>query len=187
MKIKELLEKSGALLNGHFILSSGLHSPNYMQCALMLQWPQYAEEAGRLLGDLLKNTGASAVISPALGGVVIGQEVGRALRIRALFAERTSGPMELRRGFTLDKGERVVVVEDVVTTGKSVKEVIEVVKAHGADPVAVGSLVFRAKENPFGMEYRHLWQVEFPVYKPEGCPLCQQGTPAYKPGSRKAV
>ena len=186
MKIKDMLEQSGALLNGHFILSSGLHSPNYMQCALLLQWPKFAEESGRLLGALLKDTGAQAVVSPALGGVVIGQEVGRALNVRALFAERTTGTMELRRGFSLEKGERVVVVEDVVTTGKSVKEVIEAVKALGAETVAVGSLVFRAKENPFSIVYRHLWQVEFPVYKPEVCPLCAQGSPAVKPGSRKA-
>jgi len=183
--IKELLEKSGALLNGHFILSSGLHSPNYMQCALLLQWPRYAEEAGRMLGELLKHAGAQAVVSPALGGVVIGQEVGRALGVRAIFCERTDGPMALRRGFSLEKSDRVVVVEDVVTTGKSVKEVMEVVRDFGAETVAVGSLVFRARENPFGVEYRHLWQVEFPVHKPEACPLCASGSPAVKPGSRK--
>jgi len=182
-----MLEQSGALLNGHFILSSGLHSPNYMQCALLLQWPKFAEESGRLLGALLKDTGAQAVVSPALGGVVIGQEVGRALNVRALFAERTTGTMELRRGFSLEKGERVAVVEDVVTTGKSVKEVIEAVKAVGAETVAVGSLVFRAKENPFGIVYRYLWKVEFPVYKPEACPLCASGSPAVKPGSRKTT
>ncbi len=185
MRIKELLEESKALLSGHFILSSGLHSPHYLQCALMLQYPAFAEEAGRLLADLFRDLKPSAVVSPALGGVVIGQEAGRALGVRAIFCERTDGPMALRRGFTLEKGDRVVVVEDVVTTGKSVREVMEVVRACGAETAAVGSLVFRAKENPFGVDYRHLWQVEFPVYKPEACPLCAAGSPAVKPGSRK--
>jgi len=185
VRIKQLLEESKALLNGHFILSSGLHSANYLQCALMLQYPAFAEEAGGLLGDRLRDLRPSVVVSPALGGVVIGQEVGRALGVRAIFCERTDGPMALRRGFALEPGERVVVVEDVVTTGKSVKEVMEVVKGSGAETVAVGSLVFRAKENPFTADFRYLWQVEFPVHNPETCPLCASGSPAVKPGSRK--
>lgn len=185
MRIYELLIQSNALLEGHFILSSGLHSPNYLQCAMMLQYPWMAEEAGFLLASELKEYEADLVASPALGGIVIGQEVGRALKIRAIFGERPEKEMEFRRGFEVKEGERVIVVEDVVTTGKSVKEVIELVKKSKGIPVAVGCLVFRGKEIPFEIPFKYLWKVEFPVYKPEECPLCQKGLKPVKPGSRK--
>lgn len=185
MRIRELLMESKALLEGHFLLSSGLHSPNYLQCALMLQYPWMAEEAGKLLSEELKEFDVDLIASPALGGIVIGQEVGRALKKRAIFGERPEKEMVFRRGFEVRKGERVCVVEDVVTTGKSVKEVIELVKSSKGIPVAVGCLVFRGKENPFGLPFKYLWHIEFPIYNPEDCPLCQKGIELVKPGSRK--
>ncbi|MEJ5166468.1 MAG: orotate phosphoribosyltransferase [Thermoanaerobaculia bacterium] len=185
MRIVELLEKSKALLEGHFILSSGLHSPNYLQCALMLQYPDMAEEAGKLLAKELKEFKADLVASPALGGIVIGQEVARALGVRAIFGERPEKEMVFRRGFEVKEGERVIVIEDVVTTGKSSKEIIELVRKAKGIPVAVGCLVFRGKENPFGLPLKYLWKVEFPVYDPKVCPQCKEESPAIKPGSRK--
>lgn len=184
MDVREMLSESGALLEGHFILSSGNHSANYLQCAIMLQHPHFAEHAGRKLGERLKPLEPDLVISPALGGVVIGQETGRALGIRAVFAERKDGVMMLRRGFKIQPEERVVVVEDVVTTGGSVKEVIHVVREAGGIPVSVGSIVFRAETNPFDIPFEYLWNVVFPVYTPEECPLCRSGSEAVKPGSR---
>lgn len=185
MRIYDLLMESKAFLEGHFILSSGLHSPNYLQCALMLQYPKMAEEAGELLSKELKEFRADLVASPALGGIVIGQEVGRALKIRAIFGERPEKEMVFRRGFEVKEGERVIVVEDVVTTGKSSKEIIEIVKQAKGIPVAVGCLVFRGKENPFSVPLRYLWKVDFPNYDPKDCPLCKAGSQAIKPGSRK--
>ncbi len=185
MRIRELLMDSKALLEGHFTLSSGLHSPNYLQCALMLQYPWMAEEAGKLLAELLKEFEFDLVASPALGGIVIGQEVGRATKKRAIFGERPEKEMVLRRGFEIKKAEKVVVVEDVVTTGKSTKEVIELVKNFEGIPVAVGCLVFRGKEVPFDLPFKYLWRVEFPLYEPKNCPLCEKGIPLVKPGSRK--
>lgn len=183
-EIESLLTKSGALMEGHFLLSSGKHSPNYLQCARMLQYPEMAERAGLLLGDSLKSYQLDAVISPAIGGIVIGQEAGKALKIRAMFAERENGVMKLRRGFEIKPGERIAVVEDVVTTGGSVKEVVRLVSDLGGDPVVVGSLVFRTETNPFSVPFEHLWQAVFPVYEPDLCPLCKEGSEAVKPGSR---
>ena len=133
--ILRLFRASGALLEGHFRLSSGLHSSGYLQSALVLQHPREAEVCGAALADRLRSTGAQAVLSPALGGIVIGQEVGRALGVRALFAERQEGRLTLRRGFTLAPGEKVVVIEDVVTTGGSTKETIDVARAAGAEEI----------------------------------------------------
>lgn len=185
MRIIELLEKSKAFLEGHFILSSGLHSPNYLQCALMLQYPWMAEEAGNLLAKELKGFKADLVASPALGGIIIGQEVGRSLSVRAIFGERPEEKMVFRRGFEVKEGERVIIIEDVITTGKSTKEVIDLVKEAKGTPVAVGCLVFRGKENPFNLPLKYLWKVEFPIYNPQECPLCKKGIPLVKPGSRK--
>lgn len=185
MRIRELLMESKALLEGHFLLSSGLHSPNYLQCALMLQYPWMAEEAGKLLSEELKEFKADLIASPALGGIVIGQEVGRALKKRAIFGERLEKEMVFRRGFEVREGEKIVVVEDVVTTGKSVKEVIELIRKAKGEPLAVGCLVFRGKENPFGLPLKYLWHIEFPLYDPKNCPLCEKNIELVKPGSRK--
>src|SRR3954469_20033747 len=143
-ELLNLFRKSGALLEGHFRLSSGLHSTGYLQCALVLQYPDHADALGRALGDRTRELDATVVLSPALGGIVIGQEVGRALGIRAIFAERQDGTLMLRRGFTLSPGEKVLVVEDVVTTGGSTRETIDVARAAGAQVVGAASIIDRS-------------------------------------------
>jgi orotate phosphoribosyltransferase len=178
-----------ALLEGHFLLSSGLHSPRYLQCALVLMDPPLASRLGQQLGDalrpLLGTSQAAAVVAPALGGVLVAHEVARALGCRALFTERQDGAMVLRRGFSLAAGESVVVVEDVITTGKSTGEVIDAVRANGGRVLAVGSLVDRsAGRVDLGVPRTTLLTLEVPTYTAEACPLCAQGSKPVKPGSR---
>jgi len=177
---------AGALLDGHFKLSSGLHSPRYLQCALYLAEPARAEAAGRQLAARLRSCSVKVVVSPALGGVVIGHEVARALGVPFLFTERADGAMQLRRGFTIDPGARALVVEDVVTTGGSTREVMDVVRERGGTVVGVGAIVNRSgKENPFApLPFTALLEVEVPTYPPDACPLCRAGEPLVKPGSR---
>lgn len=181
-------QQHGALLEGHFLLSSGLHSPRYLQCALVLQDPPLAtrlgEELGRGLQPLLSGQPVGAVVAPALGGVIVGHEVARALGCRALFTERQEGGMTLRRGFALAPGERVVVAEDVVTTGKSTREVIEVARSLGAHVVAVGSLVDRSGGADLGVPRHSLLALDVPTWAAGECPLCRQGSRPVKPGSR---
>jgi len=181
------MKATGALLDGHFRLSSGLHSPRYLQCALFLTDPARAEAAGRQLAARLKNCGVQVVAAPALGGVIIGHEVARALGVSFLFTERADGVMQLRRGFALDAGDRVLVVEDVVTTGGSTREVMEAIKQHGGTVVGVGAMVNRSgTENPFApLPFTALLTVDVPTYQPDACPLCQAGIPVVKPGSRQ--
>lgn len=175
----------GALLEGHFKLSSGLHSPAYLQCALVLQHPAEAETLGRALAALMPGTGATAVLSPALGGLIIGHEVARALGVRAIFAERAEGLLTLRRGFHLDPDDRVVVVEDVVTTGGSTRETMEVARAAGATVVAAAAVINRSGSNaPVDVPFAALAAITPPTYKPEACPLCARGMAVTKPGSR---
>src|SRR5438552_16518043 len=143
-ELLDVFRKSGALLDGHFRLTSGLHSPGYLQCALVLQHPPQAEALGAALADRTRHLRATAVLSPALGGVIIGQEVGRSLGIRALFAERLDGALTLRRGFMLGETDRVLVVEDVMTTGGSTRETIEVARAAGARVVGAAAIVDRS-------------------------------------------
>src|SRR6187549_2483288 len=143
-EVLDLFRQSGALLEGHFKLSSGLHSDRYLQSALVLQHPDFAEQLGAALGARLAHLDPTVVLSPALGGIVIGQEVGRALRVRAVFAERQDGKLSLRRGFALEPRERVLVVEDVVTTGMSTRETIEVARAAGATVVGAASIIDRS-------------------------------------------
>ena len=177
--------RAGALLEGHFRLTSGLHSPGYLQCALVLQHPHEAEALGCALAALVRGTSPQAVLSPALGGIVIGQEVGRALGIRALFAERQDGTLTLRRGFAFAPGEAVVVIEDVVTTGGSTRETIEVARAAGAEVVAAAAIIDRSGDDQrLDVPFRYLAQVTLPTYTPESCPLCLAGQPVVKPGSR---
>src|SRR6476659_5960107 len=140
----DLFRRSGALLEGHFRLTSGLHSPGYLQCALVLQHPEHAEKLGRAIAERTRDLRPTVVLSPALGGVVIGQEVGRALGIRAIFAERQDGALTLRRGFTLSPGDRVLIVEDVITTGGSTRETIAVASGASAQVVGAGSIVDRS-------------------------------------------
>jgi orotate phosphoribosyltransferase len=187
--VRRHFEETGALLSGHFRLSSGLHSDRYLQCAKVLMWPGRAEALGDALADLLRPFGAVAVVSPALGGVVIGQEVGRGLGIRALFTERVEGAFTLRRGFAVETGEKVAVVEDVVTTGKSTREVIDVVGAAGAAVVACGAIVDRRavgekKDQVDGIPFRALLALDVPAWDAAACPLCAKGDPLTAPGSR---
>jgi orotate phosphoribosyltransferase len=192
MTSKEVLERFtqlGALLEGHFRLSSGLHSPNYLQCALVLQHPAEAEALGRALSDELTarlgHHKPTVVLSPALGGLIIGHEVARALGVRAIFAERAEGVLTLRRGFELDATDRVVVVEDVLTTGGSTRETMEVAKLKGATVVAAAAVINRSgSPSPVDVPFVALAALTPPTYKPEACPMCQQGTPVTKPGSR---
>ena len=177
---------AGALLDGHFKLSSGLHSGRYLQCALYLKDPGRAEAAGRQLAARLKGCSAQAVVSPALGGVIIGHEVARALDVNFLFTERVDGTMTLRRGFAIEPETRVVIVEDVITTGGSSREVKELVEACNASVVGVGAIVNRSgQENPFApLQFTSLLSLDIPTWDPAACPLCADGVPMVKPGSR---
>ena len=184
-EVLTIFRHSGALLEGHFRLSSGLHSPGYLQCALVLQHPREAEALGAALGGLARSLGAQTVLSPALGGIVIGQEVGRALGVRAIFAERQEATLTLRRGFALDLGEKVLVVEDVVTTGGSTRETMDVARAAGAVVVGACAIVDRsAGKQALGVPFHALLPMEVKTYHEAECPLCQQGVPVVKPGSR---
>jgi orotate phosphoribosyltransferase len=175
----------GALLEGHFRLTSGLHSPGYLQSALVLQYPAEAAACGEALAAVVRGLGAEVVLSPALGGIVIGQEVGRALGVRAIFAERQDGRLMLRRGFSLSPGDKVLVVEDVVTTGGSTRETIEVARAGGAEVVGAASIIDRSGgQQGLDVPYFALAAVSFPTYPPDSCPLCAAGQPVIKPGSR---
>jgi len=180
-----LFRESGALLEGHFRLSSGLHSAGYLQCALVLQHPRHAEALGRALAAAFHDVGATAVLSPALGGVVIGHEVARALGVRALFAERQDGVLTLRRGFHLDSSDRVIVVEDVVTTGGSTRETMDVARKAGAGVVAAGAVIDRSGgSSDLGVPFHALVTLTVATHQPEWCPLCAAGKPITKPGSR---
>ncbi len=184
-ELLDLYRRSGALLEGHFRLTSGLHSPGYLQCALVLQHPQHAEVLGRAIADRVRELRATVVLSPALGGVVIGQEVGRALGVRAIFCERQDGALALRRGFTLDPLDRILVVEDVMTTGGSTRETMQVAKAAGGQVVGTASIVDRSGGTiSFDVPFTSLLAIALPTYEPEKCPLCAQGLPVVKPGSR---
>ena len=184
-EVLDLFRQSGALLEGHFRLSSGLHSDRYLQSALVLQHPDFAEQLGRALAARVEHLQPTAVLSPALGGIVIGQEVGRALQVRALFAERQDGALTLRRGFALAPHDRVVVVEDVITTGGSTRETIAVAEAARAQVSAAAAIIDRgADPGRLNIPLQALVRMEVPAYSPDGCPLCQQGLPVTKPGSR---
>jgi orotate phosphoribosyltransferase len=185
----ELFEKTGAYLKGHFRLTSGLHSAAYLQSALVLQYPAYAETLGRELAARLRDLTAQPadiVVSPALGGLIIGHEVARAFGVRFLFTERDADRrMTLRRGFTISPGERAVVVEDVITTGGSTKEVIDIISGLGAHVLAAGSIIDRSGGAvDLGIPRVALETLSVPAYDPAQCPLCAAGEPVVKPGSR---
>jgi len=187
-EVLDLFRRSGALLEGHFRLTSGLHSPGYLQCALVLSYPDSAERLGSALADRIRGVRATVVLSPALGGVIIGHEVARALGVRALFAERQDGVLTLRRGFTLSERDRVLVVEDVLTTGGSTKETMDVARAAGAQVVGAASIVNRSGGTvKFDVPLESLLDYALPTYEPENCPLCAQGLPVLKPGSRQVA
>ena len=183
--ILDRFRRVGGLLEGHFRLTSGLHSAGYLQSALVLQHPREAEVCGAALADKLRGLGAQVVLSPALGGIVIGQEVGRALGVRAMFAERLDGRLALRRGFVLEPGEKVLVVEDVVTTGGSTRETIDVARQAGAVVVGAAAIIDRSGgQQQLDVPFHSLAAVSLPTYEPESCPLCLAGQPVVKPGSR---
>jgi len=181
-----MLEESGALRRGHFLLSSGLHSEAYVQCALLLEEPVRARKVGQDLAEQLRQFHPDSVLSPALGGVIIGHEVAAGLGVPFRFTERKGEEMGLRRGFSLRQGERVVIVEDVVTTGRSTLETASLATARGARVVAIGAIIDRtAGRDPFDVPFRSLLQLDLPSYPPGECPACRAGAlPAEKPGSR---
>jgi orotate phosphoribosyltransferase len=183
--VLDLFRRSGALLEGHFRLSSGLHSGHYLQSALVLQYPEFAAQLGDAVAERTRHLDPTVVLSPALGGIVIGQEVGRALGVRAIFAERQEGKLTLRRGFTLSPLDRVLIVEDVITTGGSTRETIDVATAAGAQVQAAGSIIDRGSDPArLNIPMFALVQLEVPVHDPDACPLCAAGVPVTKPGSR---
>jgi orotate phosphoribosyltransferase len=188
-QVLSIFRKTGALLEGHFQLTSGLHSPQYFQCAKVLQFPEHTELLCGEIASRFKHTRLDAVIAPALGGIVVGQEVGRQLGARTMFTERKDGVMQLRRGFEIYEGERVLVCEDVVTTGGSVFEVMNIVRERGGRVAGVGYIVDRSGGNvrfdiDAGGEQFATLSMDVVTYTPEECLLCKQGIPVVKPGSR---
>jgi orotate phosphoribosyltransferase len=180
-----LYEQTGALLRGHFLLTSGLHSDTYLQSALVLQYPEHAAALGAALAAPFQDAGVASVVAPAIGGILVAHEVARALGARGLFAERENGVMRLRRGFVLAGDERCLVVEDVVTTGGSTRDVMQVVTDAGARVVGVGSLIDRSGgAASFPVKQVALATLTVPTFPPDRCPLCQAGGRPVKPGSR---
>ncbi|MDQ3041440.1 MAG: orotate phosphoribosyltransferase [Acidobacteriota bacterium] len=185
-QILEHFKQTNALLEGHFILSSGLHSPNYLQCALALQYPADALKFGRAIAEHYTNEKIETVASPAIGGLVIGFAVAQALNLRFVWTERENTRMTLRRGFSVKENERILVVEDVITTGGSTRECIAALETHGAKVLAAASIIDRSNgAADVGVPRISLVSLEVPSYKPEQCPLCERGDEAIKPGSRK--
>lgn len=184
-EILEHFKASGALLEGHFILSSGLHSPRYLQCALALQYPADAARYGRAIAERYVDGGIETVASPAIGGLIIGYAVAAALNVRFIWTERQNGEMTVRRGFTLKEGERILVVEDVITTGGSTRECIAALAAAGGHVIAAASVIDRSNgAADVGVERTSLVSLDVPSYDPAICPMCAQGIEAVKPGSR---
>ncbi|MEW6213278.1 MAG: orotate phosphoribosyltransferase [Acidobacteriota bacterium] len=181
-----VFQQTGALLEGHFQLTSGLHSARYLQCALVLQYPSHAEAIGLALASRFRDQKIDAVVAPAIGGIIVAHETARALGVRALFTEREAGVMTLRRGFRIDAGERILVVEDVVTTGGSTRETIEAVTRAGGVCVGAGSVVDRSGGGvDVGVRREALIVLDVPAFDPAECPMCKEGSAAVKPGSRK--
>lgn len=187
-EILNVFLKADALLEGHFLLTSGKHSNQYFQCAKVLQYPEYAESLCKIISKYFNSFEIDTVIAPAIGGIVVGQEVARLLNKKSIFAERVNGKLTLRRGFEISAGEKVLVCEDVVTTGGSVLEVIDIVRQNGGEVVGVGMIVDRSNGKvKFGVPQISTLQMEVVAYEPDKCPLCKEGIPAVKPGSRKIL
>lgn len=181
----KIFDKYNALLTGHFKLSSGLHSEKYLQCALVLQYPDAAEALAKELAKKFAGEKIDLVIGPALGGITIAYETARAIGVRGLFTERQEGKMVLRRGFSIKPGERALVVEDVITTGGSTKEVIEVVKSLAGQVIGVGCIIDRSATSiDFGTGFKSLAKIKVDTFKEGDCPLCKKNIPVMKPGSR---
>ena len=184
-EVRDILVKTNAIMDGHFLLTSGLHSPHYVEKFNVLQHPKYTEQLCQAMAEKFKNANIETVVGPVTGGIILAHETGKALGTRAIFTERVDGKMTFRRGFTLHEGERVLIVEDIVTTGGSIKEVIDVVKSYNAIPVAVSMLVDRSGgKADFGdVPSTALLKMNVETYKPEECPLCNNHIPLTKRGS----
>lgn len=183
-EVLELLEKTEGVLHGHFCLTSGLHSDIYFQCAKLYQYPDIVEKIAKKLAETLKEVEFDTIVAPAIGALIIGYETAKQSGKRNLFVERKDGVMQLRRGYQLSKGEKIVIIEDVITTAKTIKETIEATKEYGVEVVAVGCIVDRTCGKT-GLNIKSLMQIEPVTYEPENCPLCKQGLPLVKPGSRE--
>lgn len=183
-EVEDLLIETSAIMEGHFLLTSGLHSPRYVEKFNVLQKPVYTEKLCRAMAEKFKDANIETVVGPVTGGILLAHETGKALGTRAIFTERENGKMTFRRGFTLHEGERVLIVEDIVTTGGSIREVIDVVKEHGGIPVAVSMLVDRSGgKATFGdVPSTALLHMDVKTYQPDECPLCKQGIPMTKRG-----
>lgn len=184
-EVEDMLFETSAIMEGHFLLTSGLHSPRYVEKFNVLQRPEYTEKLCRAMAAKFVDANIETVVGPVTGGILLAHETGKALGTRAIFTERENGKMTFRRGFTLHKGERVLIVEDIVTTGGSIREVIDVVKAHGGVPVAVSMLVDRSGGRAtFGdVPGTALLHMDVQTYEPDNCPLCKKGIPITKRGS----
>jgi len=183
--ILDKFRETDALLEGHFILSSGLHSPKYLQCALALQYPMDATNYGRAIAEHFTDAGIETVVSPAIGGLVIGYEVAKALNVRFIWTERKEGIMTLRRGFSIKDGEKILAIEDVITTGGSIKECIDVLKENGGNVINGASIIDRSGgKADIGVPRISLVELDVPSYASADCPMCADGTEAIKPGSR---
>lgn len=183
--VKQLLVDTGAILEGHFLLTSGLHSPMYVEKFQVLQYPEHTARMCAALAEQFAGDQVELVIGPVTGGILLAHEVGKNLKTRAIFTERENGKMTLRRGFVIKPGERVLIVEDIVTTGGSVQEVLEVVREHGGIPVGVGLLVDRSGGTVnFGIPAKSLLQLQVQTYQQDDCPLCRNQVPMTKRGSK---
>lgn len=184
-EVLEILEREGAVQKGHFLLSSGLHSDTYVQCAKVLQYPNLAESLAREMAKDAEGLRPELVISPAMGGIIIGYMVALALRRRMVFTERQEGRMALRRGQQVLEGERVLIVEDVITTGGSVLEIMKLVREHGGEVVGLEAIIERGDDRDFGVPKKVLLRLDAPVWEEAECPLCAQGMHLEIPGSRR--
>ncbi len=185
-RIEQIFTNAGALLEGHFLLSSGKHSNRYIQCASVLQYPCYTDELAEELAGRFRDDRVEAVIGPAMGGIIVAYEIARKLGVKGMFCERENGKMKLRRGFSVFPGQRVLVAEDVITTGGSVREVIDVVREYGGNVIGVAALVDRSGGKvDFGVKTEAALVLDIETYEPDDCPLCKAGqVPLVKPGSR---
>lgn len=185
-QVLEIFARTGVLLEGHFRLTSGLHAAKYLQCAQLLQYPNEAGPLCEQLADYFRDAGATVVAGPATGGIILAYEVAKSLGVKNIFGERENGVMTFRRGFKVEPTDKVLVLEDVVTTGGSVKELIECVRQAGAEVIGVASLVNRSGGRvDFGVPFKSLVNLDITTYQPDDCPMCKAGSVAYKPGSRQ--
>ncbi len=187
-EVIEIFEKTQGFLEGHFLLSSGLHSSQYFQCARVLQYPQYAEELAEDIAGHFTNKNIDLVIAPAVGGLIIGHEVARVMKTRFVFTERSkeTDEMVLRRGFDFEEGEKALVIEDVLTTGRSIREILKLIQKEGSEVVGIGFIIDRSNNSvKFGIPKYAIFELPAIIYQPTECPLCEKGLPIDKPGSRK--